>query len=134
MIRLVNEQTTYCDNLRQHCETVGRTVHIVNLGELTERHSLPSWPAPPKPSLLSSHVLCICMSKSLCMERFSIQLEHIAADPAAETFHYPVAFDIRDLVSVEDVMEELKLGPNGCVSYLCICSTCCCHSSANASE
>ena len=36
-----------------------------------------------------------------------------AADPAAEHFNYPVAFDIRDLVSLEDVMEELKLGPNG---------------------
>ena len=35
------------------------------------------------------------------------------ADPAAEEFNYPVAFDIRDLVPLEDVMDELKLGPNG---------------------
>ena len=26
-------QSTYCDNLRQHCEAIGRTVHVVNLGE-----------------------------------------------------------------------------------------------------
>ncbi|EQC33599.1 GPN-loop GTPase [Saprolegnia diclina VS20] len=43
-------------------------------------------------------------------------------DPAAETFDYPVAFDIRDLISLEDVMEELGYGPNGglvyCMEYL----------------
>jgi hypothetical protein len=35
------------------------------------------------------------------------------ADPAAEAFAYPVSIDIRDLVSLEDVMTELELGPNG---------------------
>ena len=43
-------------------------------------------------------------------------------DPAAEHFSYDVAFDIRDLISLEDVAEELKLGPNGglifCMQYL----------------
>lgn len=39
-----------------------------------------------------------------------------SADPAAESFDYPVAFDLRDLVSLDDVMEELQLGPNGCVT------------------
>lgn len=43
-------------------------------------------------------------------------------DPAAEHFAYDVAFDIRDLISVDDVTEELKLGPNGalifCMQYL----------------
>jgi len=34
-------------------------------------------------------------------------------DPAAEDFAYPVAFDVRDLITVEDAMEELGLGPNG---------------------
>lgn len=34
-------------------------------------------------------------------------------DPAAEAFNYPVSIDIRDLVSLEDVMTELELGPNG---------------------
>ncbi|KAK9803735.1 hypothetical protein WJX73_009428 [Symbiochloris irregularis] len=67
-------KSTYCDSVRQHCEIVGRTVHVVNL------------------------------------------------DPAAEEFHYPVAFDIRNLISLEDVLEELHLGPNGgllyCMEYL----------------
>ncbi|KAG2500420.1 hypothetical protein HYH03_001989 [Edaphochlamys debaryana] len=43
-------------------------------------------------------------------------------DPAAEAFAYPVSLDIRDLVALEDVTEELGLGPNGgllyCMEYL----------------
>lgn len=35
------------------------------------------------------------------------------ADPAAEEFAYPVSFDVRDLVTLEDVVEECSLGPNG---------------------
>lgn len=62
-------KSTYCSSLYQHCETVRRTIHIVNL------------------------------------------------DPAAENFDYPVAMDIRELVSLEDVMEELGLGPNGGLIY-----------------
>lgn len=46
----------------------------------------------------------------------------INLDPAAEEFKYNVAFDIRDLVRVDEVMEELQLGPNGglmyCMEYL----------------
>ena len=46
----------------------------------------------------------------------------INLDPAAESFKYPVAADIRALVSLEDVMTEMKLGPNGgliyCMEYL----------------
>lgn len=43
-------------------------------------------------------------------------------DPAAEHFEYPVAIDIRDLISLNDVVEELNYGPNGgliyCMEYL----------------
>lgn len=43
---------------------------------------------------------------------------HIAnLDPAAESFRYDVSFDVRDLISVDDVMDELKLGPNGALVY-----------------
>ena len=34
-------------------------------------------------------------------------------DPAAENFEHAPDLDIRDLISVQDVMEELQLGPNG---------------------
>jgi GPN-loop GTPase len=38
-------------------------------------------------------------------------------DPAAENFKYSKSFDIRDLISVDDVMEELQFGPNGALIY-----------------
>lgn len=55
-------------------------------------------------------------------ESIGRQLHMVNLDPAAEHFDYPVSLDIRELVSLEDVMEELKLGPNGglvyCMEYL----------------
>lgn len=62
-------KSTYCSNLYQHCETIRRSINIVNL------------------------------------------------DPAAENFEYPVAVDIRELINLEDVMDELGLGPNGGLIY-----------------
>ncbi|TVU45395.1 hypothetical protein EJB05_04882 [Eragrostis curvula] len=62
-------KSTYCSSLYDHCQTVGRSIHIVNL------------------------------------------------DPAAEHFNYPVDMDIRELISLEDVMEELGMGPNGGLIY-----------------
>ncbi|KAI9228881.1 MAG: GPN-loop GTPase [Piptocephalis tieghemiana] len=38
-------------------------------------------------------------------------------DPAAEHFEYEPTIDIRDLISVQDVMEELDYGPNGALLY-----------------
>ena len=48
---------------------------------------------------------------------------HVAnLDPAAEFYEYEASFDIRDLVCLEDVMDELGYGPNGglvyCMEYL----------------
>lgn len=43
-------------------------------------------------------------------------------DPAAEKFDYEPTIDIRDLISLNDVMDELEFGPNGglvyCFEYL----------------
>lgn len=39
------------------------------------------------------------------------------ADPAAEQFNYPVSIDVRDLITLDDVAEELGLGPNGGLLY-----------------
>ncbi|PWN54063.1 hypothetical protein IE53DRAFT_309116 [Violaceomyces palustris] len=43
-------------------------------------------------------------------------------DPAAERFEYQPSIDIKELISLEDVMEEMNLGPNGgliyCFEYL----------------
>lgn len=38
-------------------------------------------------------------------------------DPAADEFAYPVSADIRELISLADVMEEMNLGPNGALLY-----------------
>lgn len=48
---------------------------------------------------------------------------HVAnLDPAAENYEYDAAFDVRDLICLEDVMEEFGYGPNGglvyCMEYL----------------
>jgi hypothetical protein len=52
--------------------------------------------------------------------RRSVHLVNL--DPAAEHFAHPPTIDIKDLVTLEDVMEELQLGPNGglvyCIEYL----------------
>jgi len=46
----------------------------------------------------------------------------INLDPAAEHIGYPITIDIRDLITLDDVAEELELGPNGglitCMEYL----------------
>lgn len=38
---------------------------------------------------------------------------YVNLDPAAESFAYTPDLDIRELISLEDVMEEMSLGPNG---------------------
>ena len=42
---------------------------------------------------------------------------YINLDPAAEDFVYEPDVDIKELISLEDVMEELHLGPNGGLIY-----------------
>ncbi|TGJ77099.1 hypothetical protein E0Z10_g10782 [Xylaria hypoxylon] len=42
---------------------------------------------------------------------------YVNLDPAAESFEHSPDLDIRDLISLEDVMEEMGLGPNGGLIY-----------------
>ncbi|OKL60093.1 GPN-loop GTPase 3 [Talaromyces atroroseus] len=42
---------------------------------------------------------------------------YVNLDPAAESFQYEPDLDIRELITLEDVMEELELGPNGGLIY-----------------
>ena len=43
-------------------------------------------------------------------------------DPANEEFKYRCDVDIKDLITIDDAMEEMQLGPNGalvfCMEYL----------------
>lgn len=54
---------------------------------------------------------------------------YINLDPAAEEFAYEPDLDIKDLISLEDVMEEMGLGPNGGLIY-CFEYVYCLHSAA----
>ena len=45
----------------------------------------------------------------------SIHLANL--DPAAENFEIEPSLDIRNLITLEDVMEELEYGPNGALVY-----------------
>lgn len=42
---------------------------------------------------------------------------YVNLDPAASDFSYEPDLDIKDLISLDDVMEELSLGPNGGLIY-----------------
>src|ERR1700761_8912261 len=42
---------------------------------------------------------------------------YVNLDPAAEDFAYEPDVDIKELISLEDVMEEMGLGPNGGLIY-----------------
>lgn len=48
--------------------------------------------------------------------------QYVNLDPAADQFEYEPDVDIKDLISLEDVMEEMQLGPNGglmaCFEYV----------------
>lgn len=60
-------------------------------------------------------------TNSLIPERFSTGI-YVNLDPAAEEFEYEPDVDIKDLISLEDVMDEMGLGPNGglmaCFEYV----------------
>ncbi len=43
---------------------------------------------------------------------------HVAnLDPASDTFEYDAAFDVKDLINIDEVMEEQGFGPNGGLVY-----------------
>jgi len=65
-----------------------------------------------------------CGKSTYCatiQEHFKVGLRRTARvinlDPAAETFAYDCEIDVRELISVDDVMEELEYGPNGGLIY-----------------
>jgi GTPase SAR1 family protein len=62
---------------------------------------------------------CLEIFKNLVESKESVQI--INLDPSIENMEYPDSIDIRDLIKIEDVMEEFNLGPNGglifCMEY-----------------
>ena len=72
------------------------------------------------PAGVGKSTYCRAMQEHAATERRRVHVANL--DPAAEEFGYDVAFDIRSLIAVDDVMEELGYGPNGgllyCMEYL----------------
>lgn len=58
---------------------------------------------------------CECLQEHLAGMKRSTVLVNL--DPAAEDCFYEPQVDIRDLVSIKDTTEELRLGPNGGLVY-----------------
>lgn len=65
-----------------------------------------------------------CGKSTYCatiQEHFKVALRRtcrvVNLDPAAENFNYDCELDVRELISVDDVMEELEYGPNGGLVY-----------------
>lgn len=63
-----------------------------------------------------------CNSLVTYMQTIGRRVHIVNLDPAAGPKEYEFSVDIRDLISLEDVMEEFNLGPNGgliyCFEYL----------------
>lgn len=58
---------------------------------------------------------CSMMEKHFQNVKRTVHIVNL--DPAAEVFNYEPSVNIKDLISVEDVMEELGYGPNGALVY-----------------
>ncbi|KAL3491200.1 GPN-loop GTPase [Aspergillus germanicus] len=67
------------------------------------------------PAGVGKSSMCTALIQHLQTVRRSVF--YVNLDPAAETFQYEPDLDIRDLITLEDVMEELGLGPNGGLIY-----------------
>eukprot|EP01133_Synstelium_polycarpum_P006769 gene6769-7868_t len=50
-------------------------------------------------------------------EEINRSVHVVNLDPAAEVFNYPVSVDIKNLITVDEIMEELEYGPNGGLVY-----------------
>lgn len=74
-------------------------------------------------SLRISHVLIAIHQTTFCtalithLRNNRRSCFYVNLDPAAEDFAHTPDLDIKDLISLEDVMEEMSLGPNGGLIY-----------------
>jgi hypothetical protein len=103
-------KSTYCDTIQQHGRACRRMMHAMNLGAATARCWIKIIPA------LKCHLWSPRINNNL------LPMFCLLADPAAENFTYEASCDIRDLITIDDVMEECNLGPNGyALSHGCVC-------------
>ena len=92
-----------------HCQNIGRAVHLVNLDPAAEKFEYEPSIGKGETGENSGQKKSSCARKSRTREQ----------DPWMLTWLPPPlsAIDIKDLISLEDVMEELQYGPNGGLIY-----------------
>lgn len=63
---------------------------------------------------------CTAIQNHCAMTKRTVHVVNL--DPAAESFKYKPSVDVRELISLDDAMEEMNYGPNGglvfCMEYL----------------
>lgn len=63
---------------------------------------------------------CIELYKNISIKKNSIKIFNL--DPSSDNIEYPNSIDIRNLINVNDAMNEFDLGPNGallfCMEYI----------------
>ena len=117
--------------MKEHCDSIGRSVHVVNLGEQAAPLGIfgtlaRGWGrqgGAGKDRLLTYALTCAENLTGASWDQAFVSAcpapprppPACAADPAAEAFRYPVSMDVRDLITLDDAMQELGLGPNGWV-------------------
>ena len=67
--------------------------------------------------VLTEHQTTFCAALIQHLKNNRRSCFYVNLDPAADVFAYEPDVDIKDLISLEDVMEEMGLGPNGGLIY-----------------
>jgi GPN-loop GTPase len=67
--------------------------------------------------LTANHQTTFCTALITHLRNNRRSCFYVNLDPAAEDFAHTPDLDIKDLISLEDVMEEMSLGPNGGLIY-----------------
>lgn len=79
--------------------------------------STPHPPSSPPPLTQPPYQTTLCNALITHLRNSRRSCFYVNLDPAAEDFAHPPDLDIKELISLEDVMEEMGLGPNGGLVY-----------------
>lgn len=70
---------------------------------------------PAATHMAAAHIFNPTQEHCAAAHRRSVHVVNL--DPAAESFAYTPEVDVRELVTADDVMEMMDLGPNGALVY-----------------
>ncbi len=95
-------KTTYCNGMQQYLQLIGRECHVVNLDPANE--------VPPSSSLPSSSNVVVVDDGHDAAAGGPISPD----DNGNSQLPYDTILDVcQDIISLDSVMSELNLGPNG---------------------